>query len=107
MTATPIQSYEQPAGFPFDSMDFAMSRSVSCFVQVKSFSPSMEDWEDEDTDDEIHDEDAEGQVVEVEIDDDLEDDGVTEERDHGHREDTDDLGDEDEEVEQYLHGDNE
>ena len=67
----------------------------------------MEDWEDEDTDGEVHDEDAEGQVVEVEIDDDLEDDGVTEERDHGHREDTDDLGDEDEEVEQYLHGDNE
>ena len=91
MSMTPIQPIEQPAGFTFDSMDFAMSRSSACMIQVNANNPTMEDWVEEDT---------ETQLGEVEVDEDLddEDDSGEEEEDEVHSDDDDDF-------EKYLHGD--
>ena len=61
MSMSPIQPIEQPAGFTFDSMDFAMSRSSACLIQVNANNPNLEDWGEED------------EEVAVEVDKDLDD----------------------------------
>ena len=104
MTLDPMHSFEQPAGFPFDSMDFAMSRSASCLDQVHSNLPRMDDWED-DAEDENRKEESNELVVEVEIDHDLEDEEGLEKEGQGFGKDTDGFDDGDDEFEQYLHGD--
>ena len=48
MTASPIQGIEQPSGFTFDSMDFAMSRSSICLIPESANTPTIEDWDDDD-----------------------------------------------------------
>ena len=84
MTATPLHTIEQAGGFTFDSMDFAMSRSSACLIQVNSNTPTLEDWADGDVDKDLDNGDEE---------------------DHGDG-DVDKVADDDDEFEQYLHGDN-
>ncbi len=106
MTMTPMQPLDQPTGFIFDSMDFAMSRSSACLIQSCPTTPTMEGW-DEETDENERDDDTENQVskeeVAVEIDTDLHDDDEDEEQSHDEEED--EVYSDDDEFEQYLHGD--
>ena len=98
MSMTPIQPIEQPAGFTFDSMDFAMSRSSACLIQVKTNNPTMDDWDEENS------EDQQGKdEVSVEVDEDLDE----KDDQHGEREEDEVSSDDDDEdeFEQYLHGD--
>lgn len=96
MSVTPIQPIEQPAGFTFDSMDFAMSRSSACLIQVNANNPTMEDWDDEDSEDQLGEEE-----VAVEVDDDLDE----EEDQCGEDEENEVYSDDDDDFEKYLHGD--
>ena len=99
MSMTPTQPTEQPVGFTFDSMDFAMSRSSACMIQVSANNPTLEDWEEED------EEDTETQLgeeeVAVEVDEDLDD----EDDQSGEDEEDEVYSDDDDDFEKYLHGD--
>ena len=99
MSITPMQPIEEPAGFTFDSMDFAMSRSSACMIQVSANNPTLEDWEEED------EEDTETQLgeeeVPIEVDEDLDD----EDDQSGEDEEDEAYSDDDDDFEKYLHGD--
>ena len=95
MSMTPIQPVEQPVGFTFDSMDFAMSRSSACMIQVNANNPTIEDWEEEDTETQLGEKE-----VAVEVDEDLDD-----EDDTGEKEEDEVHSDDDDDFEKYLHGD--
>ena len=102
MSMTPMQHIEQPVGFTFDSMDFVMSRSSACMIQVSANNPTTEDWEEEDDEDE---EDTETQLgeeeVAVEVDEDLDD-----EDDQSSEDEEDEVySDDDDDFEKYLRGD--
>ena len=100
MSMTPIQPIEQPVGFTFDSMDFAMSRSSVCMIHVNANNPTMEDWEEEDEED--TDTQLGEEVVAVEVDEDLDD----EDDQSGEGEEDEVYSDNDDDFEKYLHGDN-
>ena len=101
MSMSPIQPTEQPTGFTFDSMDFAMSRSSACMIRVSANNPTMEDWEEEDEEDtgtQLGEEE-----VPVEVDEDLDD----EDDQSGEDEEDEVYSDDDDDFEKYLHGDDE
>ena len=97
MSMTPIQPIEQPVGFTFDSMDFAMSRSSACMIQVNANNPTIEDWEEEDTETQLGEKE-----VAVEVDEDLDD----EDDQSGEDKEDEVHSDDDDDFEKYLHGDN-
>ncbi len=91
MSMTPIQPIEQPAGFTFDSMDFAMSRSSACLIQVKTNNPTMDDLDEEDSEDQLGKDE-----VSVEVDEDLDE----KDDQHGEREEDEVYSDDEDEFEQ-------
>ena len=105
MSMTPMQPIEQSIGFTFDSMDFAMSQSSACMVQVSANNPTMEDWEgdddEEDTETQLGEE--EEAEVAVEVDEDLDD----EDDQSGEDKEDEVYSDDDDDFEKYLHGDDE
>ena len=97
MSMSPIQPIEQSVGFTFDSMDFAMSRSSACMIQVNANNPTIEDWEQEDTETQLGEEE-----VAVEVDENLDD----EDDQSGEDKEDEVHSDDDDDFEKYLHGDN-